>query len=468
MKKRLVIALLLGFSIRSAPAAELTIVLPEPKWLLEQVTPPLGQQEGLILPPEQRVADQLWPLLRGHDYESVMALFRKEYPDAVANFEQGNTFIIGNESAFERLSPAMFYLVGHTFFSLEQYAPAETAFKSALAVLPDYVRVHESLGLLYLKTERYDEARQHLTRALELGMHSANLFEALGYLDFQERNYWGAVSAYQSALSLDPGNPQTRVGLMQSLAQTSQYDSALTLAEQMLQADPDDSDLWVYRARMCLGTGDRQGALASLEAAMRLGDLSLANRQVAANLHMEIGSIERAVALLESGFAEGLDFQFYDQALAWLIQNDEWDYAAKLLTSGQGVREDLTDTERSRLLTREARLNLHDGDSDAARSLLQEALTLDAGNDEALMSLAGIYKDSRNYTQAELYYQRASAYDRYRENALISMAQMAIDQDDFDKALTLLREVVSRNPGRVDVRRNIEILEDMALVSDND
>ena len=102
-------------------------------------------------------------------------------------------------------------------------------------------------------------------------------------------------------------------------------------------------------------------------------------------------------------------------------------------------------------------------DRPAAKGSLQEALELDASNAEALVTLGEAYRDDRDYNRAELMFERASAFDDHRENALVSLAQLAIDQQNFERALTVLRDVVSRNPGRTDLQRNVDTLENIVL-----
>ena len=172
--------------------------------------------------------------------------------------------------------------------------------------------------------------------------------------------------------------------------------------------------------------------------------------------------------LLKSASAEDLDFQFMDQALAWLGYEDEWDYFRDLLAAADARRASLDDLQRSRLLTRRSSLQLHDGNRRAAIASLQEAVELDASNAEALMTLGQAYRDERDYNRAELMFQRASAFDLYRENALISLAQLAIDQQNFERALALLRDVVSRNPARTDLQRNVDVLENLVLAQTSD
>jgi hypothetical protein len=65
-------------------------------------------------------------------------------------------------------------------------------------------------------------------------------------------------------------------------------------------------------------------------------------------------------------------------------------------------------------------------------------------------------------------FERASTFDLYRENALVSLAQLAIDQQDFDRALALLRDVVSRNPARTDLQRNVDTLENLVSLRTRD
>ena len=117
---------------------------------------------------------------------------------------------------------------------------------------------------------------------------------------------------------------------------------------------------------------------------------------------------------------------------------------------------------------READIRLHQGDESAARNALEKAIALDPSNAYALMSLAGIHRNRRNYNRAELLYQRASAYDLYRENALMSLAQLALDQEDFERALQILRDIRKEFPSRTDLNRNIESLQNLVLLQSGD
>ena len=96
--------------------------------------------------------------------------------------------------------------------------------------------------------------------------------------------------------------------------------------------------------------------------------------------------------------------------------------------------------------------------------MASKAAELDATNAEGLLMLGRMYQEDRDFNRAELLLQRAAAFDLYRDSASIALAQVAIDQENFTRALELLRDVVSRNPARTDLARNIDSLENLVLL----
>ncbi|HEX5049546.1 MAG TPA: tetratricopeptide repeat protein [Gammaproteobacteria bacterium] len=461
-----------AYAVRAAEP-ELTIELPAIEVSVSRVSPPYFQKEGLPYNTENELVTEILTRVGAEDYEGALTAAKKKHAAELQLLEAGDPggVVAGRAgpgrlpipvpAGGDEISATVLYLVGVAYMELERYVPAEAALKAALVPLPDYLRVHEALGLMYSRMERFADARAHFTRAAELGLNTAGLYATLGYLNSATKNYWGAVSAYQQALTMDPDNRSVQSSLLHALNETHQYAAGLALVEQMLQDDPNDPRLWLYRAQLSLSADRRDAALTSLETAIRLGDDSVANKQVCATLHMERGSVARAVELLKSLPPEALDFQFLDQALAWLAYENRWEYLRDLLAAAVERRSSLTEPQRSHLLTRRAALELNDGDRQAARATLQEAVGLDATNAEALMVLGQAYLDDRDYNRAETTFQRASAFPEYADNARVSLAQLAIDQQDFERALALLRDVLSRNPARTDLQRNVDTLESL-------
>jgi tetratricopeptide (TPR) repeat protein len=360
------------------------------------------------------------------------------------------------------ISAAILYVIGHSYFSLERYRPAETAFRLALQAAPNHLRAHESLGMLYLRMERYADARAHLAQAVQLGRNSALVHSALGLADANTHRYPAAANDFERALVLAPNDRGAQRGLLLALTETREHGKAKALVEELLRREPDDRDLWLYRAKIALLADERTVALASLETALRLGDDSVATRQAVVTLHMESGHIARAVDLMQGAATRGLEFALVDEALGWLANESEWERFRQLLASVD--RAALDGAEQSRLLTRRATLALRDGNGRAAGTALEEALALDPSNADALMALARIYQGARDYGRADLLLQRAGAYAATVESSFVARADVAIAQEDYDAALTLLRSVVTSSPTRGDLDRNIDLLERIALL----
>ena len=160
--------------------------------------------------------------------------------------------------------------------------------------------------------------------------------------------------------------------------------------------------------------------------------------------------------------ARGLQFSLVDQALGWLANENAWDRFRELF--GSVDRAALSGTDQSRLLARRATLALHDGNTQAASTALQEALTLDPANADALLALGQILRTQRDYGRADLVYRRASAYGAVRDSALVARVDVAIAQENFDNALTILRNGVTSSPTHADLRRNVDVLEDIVLL----
>jgi tetratricopeptide (TPR) repeat protein len=313
---------------------------------------------------------------------------------------------------------------------------------------------------LYLLGDRAADALPHLSRAVQLGLASPNLYGALGFANQKLDNPFGAATAFQAAMMLEPGNEQWQTGLLSSLAATKQNEAGLALVDQLLKTRPNDAGLWVFRASLELDAGRRQDGLNSLEVAIRLGNDDLANLQVCAALHLELGSVDRAVTLLTAGIPKGLDFRYADQSMQSLAVREQWAPLQKLLDEYKSV-PDLDDAQKSRLLVRRASVSEHNKDTAQERTQLEQALALDPSNAEALLQLGQLQQKDKNYAQAELLLQRATAYATVAEAATLTLAQIAIDQHNYERALKLLRDVHAANPARADLAHNIEALESL-------
>lgn len=423
--------------------AGLTLRLAEPQWTFILQNQPLTATEARLEPGERGFAQKIQPLLAGQHYEQVIDAF-KGRP-------------LANDSA------ALQLLRGQVLLSLKKYADAEQALTAALQSMPDLALAHRSLSMVYMLQKNYTAARSHLTRSIELGVADAQVYGQLAFVNLQTAHAASAVAGYQQALFLEPANEQWQQGLLYALINSGAMDQARALVEQMLLKANNKAELWLLRSQICLQQQRPGDALKSLEVALRLGENSPENQAMAAQLHLQYGSVPRAVDLLTDNIkrlnkdnAESL-LSTVEQVVAWLAYHRDWQAVSRLLAAAETKK--IPEQYQARLNVYRAQQALQQGKTKKAREWLTRSIAMDPASGEALLTLADLYRDQNRPEQAVIYYVRAEALPDYQERALLGRAQLEIDRQSYREALGLLRRVMRLNPGRDDIAANIRSLE---------
>lgn len=419
--------------------AELAVVVPEPQLVLEPEARPMLDREAKIDPEEFELTQRLrGPLTEGR-YEEALTLLEAEAPTVTS-------------AALDLLAAQLESVLG-------DYDQAVSSYESAISKLPQFTRAYAGLGTLYLILEQPEKARTHLATALSLGATDVQTYAQLGYLNLKLANAWSAVSAYQQALVLEPDNRRWQRGLLTALIASGNLASADALVGEMLGTTPAQADLWQQRANLALKRGDTETAVASLEAALRLGDENAVNRMTAAQLHLEHGSFARAAELLRENIdASAFEVAHVATLVRWLSQQNQLPYVRILLDAVGDKLSNLDRREQSAYHGMRGELALAQGNGDAAIRAWRRALDLDGTNGDVLLSLADAYSDRRDYARAYLLYQRAETMPAVKRRAMVGRAQALIDQGDYQTALDVLRSASSAFPDSHDIEANIRSL----------
>jgi tetratricopeptide (TPR) repeat protein len=115
----------------------------------------------------------------------------------------------------------------------------ETLLTDTLAINPDCWIGHNNLGLILLKKERVDEAREHFQKAAELNPDSFLVHANLGNALFKEGELEEAVVQYQKATQINPNYFGIHYNLGVAFFRTGQLDLAITRFEETLRLRPD-------------------------------------------------------------------------------------------------------------------------------------------------------------------------------------------------------------------------------------
>ena len=164
------------------------------------------------------------------------AYYKKDdYSHALERFEQARTLKPGDPEVLFSLCQVYFKLKrdSDALAAAQELAPAE----SQIPGLP--LRV----GLMFLDNERYAEALAHLQQAEAQGPPSFELFEAMGAADYNLNRYAEATQALTRALEFNAKFPQTYFILGKSYA--AQNDArAIGNFQECVKLDPSRDDAW--------------------------------------------------------------------------------------------------------------------------------------------------------------------------------------------------------------------------------
>ena len=456
-----------AFTPSMSEKLQVTFSLKETHWTLAINNELLSPFEAEIASHEKGFARQLQPLLSSNKYEQIAALFKDR--------------IIEKDSVALQLLRAQVLLV------LKKLPDAEIAFNNALQKMPDLVKAHQGLSLLYMQKKQYNKAQPHLIRSIELGHADDQIYAQLAFIHVQNHQPWSAIAAYRQALMLAPAQGQYQQGLLYALIAAGDLSQASILLNELINKTPTDAQLWLQRGQIALQQSDNKQALASIEIALKLQPNDTSNQLLAAQLHLTQGSSERAVYLVTQGLQhvqkstiKALNQQNSQkkqavanvtlQTLAWLITQQQWSLASQLIDK---TKKSLNNTLKSSnansvLFTQEqqaqfsvyaAQLSIEKGNTEQAISNLKQALDVNPTLGDALISLASLFKQKQQLTQARLMYVRAQALPEYKLSAWLGLAQIEIDDQNYKAALTLLKKAFNVKPSRQDLVTNIHALE---------
>ncbi len=149
------------------------------------------------------------------------------------------------------------------------WGEAVSEFKKAIALNPNSAPAWDNLATAYAETKQYLEALEAYLTSLRLAPENATAhFNLAAFLQMHGPAF--AVTAYRRALALDPEYPDGRLNLGMALADQEQFDEALTLLTDAVNADPDDGLARHELASLLMERQQFNEAIAQLKEAARL------------------------------------------------------------------------------------------------------------------------------------------------------------------------------------------------------
>lgn len=190
-------------------------------------------------------------------YDAPMALgnlYRREerFADAAAAYDQA----VARVAAPAERHWALFYFRGIARERIKEWDQAEADFLKALELKPEQPHVMNYLAYSWVEFgERYDEALEMLTRAVELQPEDGFIVDSLGWVYYRLKQYDQAVVYLERAVALEPADPVINDHLGDAYWQVGRKTEARFQWQRALSFEPESDQIEPIQAKIERGLG---------------------------------------------------------------------------------------------------------------------------------------------------------------------------------------------------------------------
>jgi tetratricopeptide (TPR) repeat protein len=309
-------------------------------------------------------------------------------------------------------------VLGQLYTVKHQPDKAEAEFKLAQALEPESEDVVLNMARLYAESGNMTQAVAAI-QAVPADSRTPKMEFTLGALYDQMKQPKDAIAAYQRAVDMEPGDPQTMDALAQALLTNNQLDEALKEYKALAEADPDNSlEALVHIAEIQRRQSNYQDALATIQKARKLDPNSL-----------------------EAGFNEGLLLDIlgrFDEAV-------KTDQAMVDATShANGAYTDEEKNNRSIFLERLGGVYLEENKTDDAVATYQKMIDMGGSNVvRGYQAQVDAYRSAHEFDKALAVAKKAVASDPKNQDLKLMLAGELVDQGHPDDGLAMAKGLLN-------------------------
>ena len=187
--------------------------------------------------------------------------------EAIANLEKA--------VKVKREVPGLYVILSSLYEEEKDIPGAERILKEGMLLLPQNVDLYYSLGVLYEKTNRFEESIHQMRTLLKIDPDHADALNFIGY-SYADRgiNLGEAEKMIQKALQLKPGNGYMIDSLGWTYFKQNRIDLAIQYLKEAASLLPNDGTVAEHLGDAYLKAGRSQEALESYQRALKLNPAS--------------------------------------------------------------------------------------------------------------------------------------------------------------------------------------------------
>ncbi len=307
--------------------------------------------------------------------------------------------------------------LGGFYQSRNRLPEAEQQFKKAIELAPKDPSAREALVRLYMAEGKKPEAEALLRQSKKDLAGNSDGYRMLGDFYFATGDLNQATQEYASLYKEHPKDLQVKKNYVQLLILNNRLDEATKLTNEVLKANPHDVDSLVYRGQIQLRQNDPNGAVDSLEQALK-------------------NDSGNAVAHYQLGLA--FDMQHNDARA-----ESEWHEAVR-------TRPDMTDAQRAL-----ATLELRRGDLDALAQTAQQIIAIAPSAPDGYVMRAMAEMNRERFSEAQQDLTKAMGVAPGIAAPYIQMGNLHLLEKHSMEAIKFYQQALDKEPASTDALQGI-------------
>jgi tetratricopeptide (TPR) repeat protein len=330
--------------------------------------------------------------------------------------------------------------------SLKRFADAESAFKRAIELRPNWSPPFTNLGLLLIRLDRDDEAANLLRQALKLDAQNEVAMRVLAEVRLRAGDAKEALELSRKVTNRDSSAAAWIVKAMAERKLGLKTESLASI-DHVLQSEPNNIVALIERADISIEAGNYSEAINNLRLAEQSapGDKAIASRLASALEH--VGRVEEAHKVAESaGLLKEDQLNADGTKVVGTPEEIEAANSSDVATARKALLKLLEKNPRSATLL--ARLGTSYRKEDAARSIdyYRRAAELMPDNAEYAVGYASALIQQRRFPEAINILNRVIKVNPDNYTAHANLATALYAQKDFATALLEYQWIVTNKP----------------------
>lgn len=304
------------------------------------------------------------------------------------------------------------YLSGLVAYELGDYSAAELSLREVQSLQPNYTAALYLMGAVQYQLQDYAQAELNLKRYLDAQSDNVSARKLFAAVLMQREDYEGVINALAPVADAQ-NDAQLLAMLGTAYARTSRLSQASVLLDRAVELAPDVEALRNQLAVTLLAAGESEQAIGALQSAIRLdGKMMLSDYLLVLALLRE-GKADEALTAAQTLRDRTPDDPMGDNLVGAVRFTQEDTTAARAAFNAALAKDPGFEPAVLNLV----RLDVAEGDADAAVEGLNRLLEVDPDNERALLRLAefalaetgsGGVDSAEAFTRAEVLLLRAA------------------------------------------------------------